>query len=89
MLLHAGAADDDASKGEFSGPVSKDGEFRNWAGSVQTKPARVFTPKSASEVQQLLAQVMNAAVSLELLCSYHMNTFLYAIPGIFLLCLFT
>eukprot|EP00904_Undaria_pinnatifida_P008489 jgi/Undpi1/4770/HiC_scaffold_18.g08123.m1 len=55
--LDTGTADNDASTAKFSGPVSKDGEFQNWAGSVRTSPARVFTPKSTSEVQQLLAQV--------------------------------
>lgn len=37
--------------------MSKDGEFRNWAASVQTAPAKVLRPKSVRDVQAILAQV--------------------------------
>lgn len=37
--------------------MSKDGEFRNWAASVQTAPAKIWRPKSVREVQGILAQV--------------------------------
>lgn len=37
--------------------VSKDGEFRNWAGTVQTSPEKVLHPKSVKDVQDLLAPV--------------------------------
>lgn len=37
--------------------VSKDGEFRNWAASVQTAPAKVLKPKTVRDIQGILAQV--------------------------------
>lgn len=39
--------------------VSKDGEFRNWAATVQTSPAKVFRPESAEDVKELLGKVWN------------------------------
>ncbi|CAM9747545.1 unnamed protein product [Pylaiella littoralis] len=36
--------------------VSKDGEFRNWAASVQTAPAKVLKPETVRDVQGILAQ---------------------------------
>lgn len=37
--------------------VSKQGEFRNWAATVQTAPGKLLKPKSIGDVQDLLAQV--------------------------------
>lgn len=37
--------------------VDKDGKFSNWASTSQSTPAKVFTPKTAEDVQAILAEV--------------------------------
>ena len=37
--------------------IDKDGKFSNWASTAQSKPAKVFTPKTAADVQNILAEV--------------------------------
>lgn len=40
-----------------AGKVDADGKFSNWASTVQSKPAKVLSPKSATDVQDILAKV--------------------------------
>ena len=54
------SADSDSS--DFEGDkvlraISKVGEFRNWAATVQTAPAKVLRPKSTKDVLKALKKV--------------------------------
>lgn len=42
--------------------VSKVGEFRNWAATVQTAPAKVLRPKSVKDVRKALKKVGGGGV---------------------------
>lgn len=44
-------------RGKVLRGVSRDGEFRNWAASVQTAPAKVLRPQSIKDVQDNLMLV--------------------------------
>eukprot|EP00903_Cladosiphon_okamuranus_P014134 g13135.t1 len=63
--------------------VSKDGEFRNWAASVQTAPAKVLRPKSVREVQGILAQARAKSPMPKIRCmgSGHSWTHLFGDDG--------
>ncbi|CAM9913168.1 unnamed protein product [Ectocarpus fasciculatus] len=63
--------------------VSKDGEFRNWAASVQTAPAKVLKPKSIRDVQEILSQARcrNPMPKIRCMGSGHSWTHLFADDG--------
>lgn len=45
------------NRGKVLRGISRDGEFRNWAASVRTAPAKVLRPKTIKDVQDYLMQV--------------------------------
>lgn len=54
------SADDDSDydlAAVSTSKIDKDGKFSNWASTAQSKPAKVFTPKTAADVQNILAEV--------------------------------
>ncbi|CAN0224179.1 unnamed protein product [Ectocarpus sp. 6 AP-2014] len=63
--------------------VSKDGEFRNWAATVQTAPAKVLKPKSIRDVQEILSQARcrNPMPKIRCVGSGHSWTHLFADDG--------
>lgn len=67
--------------------VSKDGEFRNWAASVQTAPSKVLRPKSVREIQGILAQARAKSPMPKIRCmgSGHSWTHLFADDGSWML----
>eukprot|EP00752_Nemacystus_decipiens_P003494 g3227.t1 len=74
---------DDDGSGKVLRAVSRDGEFRNWAASVQTAPAKVLRPKSVREVQGILAQARAKSPMTKIRCmgSGHSWTNLFADDG--------
>ena len=37
--------------------ISEEGEFRNWASTQQSAPARVYRPTSVDDIEDILAEV--------------------------------
>eukprot|EP00752_Nemacystus_decipiens_P008514 g7603.t1 len=66
--------------------VDKDGKFSNWASTAQSTPAKVFTPKTAEDVQSILAEARAASPSPQVRCtgSSHSWTNLFADDGAWL-----
>ncbi|CAM9157892.1 unnamed protein product [Scytosiphon promiscuus] len=69
-----------------AGKVDADGNFSNWASTVQSKPAQVFSPKSATDVQDILAKARSLSPSPRVRCtgSSHSWTQLFADDGAWL-----
>eukprot|EP00904_Undaria_pinnatifida_P002573 jgi/Undpi1/12316/HiC_scaffold_5.g01992.m1 len=67
--------------------VSKVGEFRNWAATVQTAPAKVLRPKSVKDVRKALkkARGMDHPPRIRCMGSSHSETPLFADDGAWLM----
>ncbi|CAM9622675.1 unnamed protein product, partial [Ectocarpus sp. 8 AP-2014] len=69
-----------------AGKVDKDGNFDNWASTAPSKPGKVFSPESVSEVQDILAEARALSPSPKIRCtgSSHSWTNLFADDGAWL-----
>eukprot|EP00904_Undaria_pinnatifida_P002571 jgi/Undpi1/12314/HiC_scaffold_5.g01990.m1 len=82
----SGSGDKLAEDQEFRA-VSKVGEFKNWAGSVQTAPAKVLRPTSIWRVKRILAKArgMSSTPSVRCMGASHSWSSLFADNGAWLL----
>eukprot|EP00903_Cladosiphon_okamuranus_P006469 g6329.t1 len=84
-----GSVDDDSDydlEAVKTGKVDEDGKFSNWASTAQSTPAKVFTPKTAEDVKNILAEARAADPSPKIRCtgSSHSWTNLFADDGAWL-----
>lgn len=56
VVTRAPPEEEPTNDGEVLRAISEVGEFRNWASTMQTAPAKVFRPTSVEDVKGILQQ---------------------------------